>query len=505
MNKGLILLLLTLPLSSASVIAENNNTSKYTEYKKLQKQKYKQFKSDYLGKYEKYRTEIKEKWGVAELSSPTEYVHYSADKNIKVIADFESDFIEISIQHPNNNSNDIDNFSNDIENILDSEIHQAVLESLNFQPATPTFVIPTFTQDKIEQHAASLAYSPAISGPSHSVKAKQALKLEQSKVLQAETLVKVTTQQLTPPPSLTENELVKSHRQIAPEKTALISKLSVLGLLGIESPAQLKSMIEKAEHVPSDIQLQRVVARTDARLEKQIIALDNFATSDAPVKQIQTSQQLIKSMDNERKSLSKIAQSPKDKNTTTYRLSLKRNRSHKAEPYLDSVNHYSKEWGVTVPMILAVMETESSFNPMAESHIPAYGLMQIVPSTAGLDVNQKLLGLTRKPQPKLLFSSAENIKYGSAYIHILMTRYLKEVKDPKSRFYCAIAAYNTGIGNLAKAFNKGKKGRIKAISVINQMTPDEVYKVIKKRTHTETQRYLDKVLKSHQYFSEQRA
>jgi len=86
-----------------------------------------------------------------------------------------------------------------------------------------------------------------------------------------------------------------------------------------------------------------------------------------------------------------------------------------------------------------------------------------------------------------------------------MTRYLKEIKNPTSRLYCAIASYNTGIGNVARAFNKGKKGRLKAMKVINTLSPDEVYNIIKKRTHTETQRYLDKVLESKQYFTQHKA
>jgi membrane-bound lytic murein transglycosylase C len=184
---------------------------------------------------------------------------------------------------------------------------------------------------------------------------------------------------------------------------------------------------------------------------------------------------------------------------------LRRDRYKKAEQYLKMVSNNAQKWALSDQFILAIMETESHFNPLAKSYVPAYGLMQIVPSTAGADVNTKLLGIKNKPSPDLLFSGRDNIKYGSAYIHILMTRYLKEIKNPTSRLYCAIASYNTGIGNLARAFNNGKKGRLKAMKVINTLSPDEVYDIIKKRTHTETQRYLDKVLESKQYFTQQKA
>ncbi len=37
-----------------------------------------------------------------------------------------------------------------------------------------------------------------------------------------------------------------------------------------------------------------------------------------------------------------------------------------------------------------------------------------------------------------------NIRYGTAYLHILFNRYFQKVTDPVSREYCAIAAYNLG-------------------------------------------------------------
>jgi membrane-bound lytic murein transglycosylase C len=209
-------------------------------------------------------------------------------------------------------------------------------------------------------------------------------------------------------------------------------------------------------------------------------------------------------MKEEKKSIKRDVNQLITKNIKTYKVNLHRDRFKKAEQYLQYVESNAEKWQLSKQFILAVMETESHFNPLAKSYVPAYGLMQIVPSTAGADVNNRILGMKEKPSPELLFSGRDNIKYGSAYIHILMTQYLKEIENPTSRLYCAIAAYNTGIGNVARAFNKGKKGRLKAMKVINTMTPDEVYDVIKKRTHTETQRYLDKVLESKQYFSQQK-
>jgi membrane-bound lytic murein transglycosylase C len=61
--------------------------------------------------------------------------------------------------------------------------------------------------------------------------------------------------------------------------------------------------------------------------------------------------------------------------------------------------------------------------------------------------------------------------------------------------YCVIAAYNTGAGNVARAFNKDRSTSIgKASKVINQMTPQQVYDhLVVNLPYDETKNYLKKV------------
>lgn len=157
------------------------------------------------------------------------------------------------------------------------------------------------------------------------------------------------------------------------------------------------------------------------------------------------------------------------------------------------VAHQAQKLRISEPLIYATIEAESAFNPFARSPIPAFGLMQIVPETAGQDATSFLFGEAKILTPSYLYNSEKNIEIGTAYMHLLYYQYLKMINDPMSRLFCTIAAYNTGTKNVARAFDK--KGNIyKAAKKINKLSQRQVYdKLIKKLPYKETQRYLKKV------------
>lgn len=165
----------------------------------------------------------------------------------------------------------------------------------------------------------------------------------------------------------------------------------------------------------------------------------------------------------------------------------------KAKTFKKDVVKNANRQKIPAELIYAIMHSESSFNPMARSHIPAFGLMQIVPRSAGIDSYQYLYKKKRVLSSAYLYNSSKNITIGSGYLHILYYRYLKKIKNPQSRLYCAIAAYNTGAGNVAKTFI-GTTNINRATSSINQLTPQQVYnKLIKDLPYMETRKYLKKV------------
>ena len=164
----------------------------------------------------------------------------------------------------------------------------------------------------------------------------------------------------------------------------------------------------------------------------------------------------------------------------------------RAEQYKTEVEKYCRKYDVDPAMAYAVMQTESSFNPKAKSHVPAYGLMQIVPSSAGQDCAQSLKKPFTKPTANYLYEPENNIEMGVHYLYLLKKRYYTGVTNEDSRDLCVIASYNTGAGNVARAL-RGDTKISKAIPQINAMSYDELFRYFEKKLLPETQNYIRKV------------
>lgn len=154
----------------------------------------------------------------------------------------------------------------------------------------------------------------------------------------------------------------------------------------------------------------------------------------------------------------------------------------------------AKRYQISPQLIYGIIETESSFNPFAVSAANAYGLMQVVPKTAGADVFERIKKKTGTPTKQQLFDPAFNIDMGSAYLYILNNNYLKDVTNSTSRHYSIISAYNGGAGNVLKTFHTNRKT---AMQVLNTKSSQDVYYLLtKKHPRAESRRYLEKVTKA---------
>ncbi|MEH4659656.1 membrane-bound lytic murein transglycosylase MltC [Phytobacter diazotrophicus] len=162
-------------------------------------------------------------------------------------------------------------------------------------------------------------------------------------------------------------------------------------------------------------------------------------------------------------------------------------RAHK---YVGMVHQAARRYGVDESLILAIMQTESSFNPYAVSRSDALGLMQVVQHSAGRDVF-RAQGKSGTPSRSYLFDPESNIDTGTAYLAMLNNVYLSGITNPTSRRYAVITAYNGGAGSVLRVFSSDK---VQAANIINTMAPGDVYSTLTTRhPSAESRNYLYKV------------
>jgi len=162
-----------------------------------------------------------------------------------------------------------------------------------------------------------------------------------------------------------------------------------------------------------------------------------------------------------------------------------------AEKYRAVVLRYAEQYKMSPSLVFAIIRTESNFNPYAVSSVPAYGLMQLVPTSGGREAYRRAKGEDVAPTRDYLFDPQNNVELGTAYLNVLMFNQLEEVSNDISREYCVIAAYNTGSGNVLRTFSKN---RTTAVQQINGLQPGVLYDKLRSNLpYQETRNYLEKV------------
>ncbi|MBT4289126.1 MAG: lytic transglycosylase domain-containing protein [Deltaproteobacteria bacterium] len=113
----------------------------------------------------------------------------------------------------------------------------------------------------------------------------------------------------------------------------------------------------------------------------------------------------------------------------------------------------SKENQVSLPFVLAVMKSESNFNPKAISRAGALGLMQLMPTTAKAEYQKIISGVKVASLNKRLIMHPEvNIILGIKYLQYLEET-VQEITDPIKRRKIVLAGYNAGLRRVKASFN----------------------------------------------------
>jgi len=161
-----------------------------------------------------------------------------------------------------------------------------------------------------------------------------------------------------------------------------------------------------------------------------------------------------------------------------------------AERYRGSVEKYAAQYQVSPSLVLAIMRTESNFNPFAVSGAPAYGLMQLVPTSGGRAAARRVSGSDETPSSEYLLDPDHNIQLGVAYLSVLNSDEFSAVSNQSSRDYCVIAAYNTGPHNVTRVFAPDRNA---ALTDINAEAPAQLFERL--RTGLPMQETRDYVVK----------
>lgn len=143
--------------------------------------------------------------------------------------------------------------------------------------------------------------------------------------------------------------------------------------------------------------------------------------------------------------------------------------------YYDLVEEYSREYDVPEALLMAVIKTESTFDPEAVSTAGALGLTQITPDTF-----KWLQTKTGESLDSEVLKDPENsIKYGAFFLHILL--------DEFGNTETAVAAYHAG------------RGRVNSWLEDSEISPDGV--TLENIPIPETAHYVRKVMRAVNIYS----
>lgn len=412
---------------------------------------YLDFEAKLLDEYEAFRNEVMQTWGDSVMveSSKKEWVEYSMDKSSRTSVNWESGKVSVEIL--------VD--PSDDEDAVRQKLEKAVSDLISSRGSTVGFeseVLPSkpLSDKPLLQGQLDLAKYGVTSEP-----------------VVASSAPKPFGERKTNAPAPGRGGKLDLSRNRGAVTSALGSQ----------------TMADKALEKRKEEELEAAKKAEEERVAQEVAVVEEkVAQSVAEVSAIVVAA--------ETPVVETVNTSEGTKNVVSISMELVEDHLPKrAQQFKGMVSEHSATYSVDSPLVYAVMEQESAFNPAAQSWVPAYGLMQLVPKSGGRDAYRYVHKVDQIPTPDFLLDPNNNIQLGTGYLKLLMSTSFAKVTDPQCRMLCAIAAYNTGAGNVSRAIN-GTTNISKAIPTINTMSYDQLFEHLKVNLpHAETQDYIQKV------------
>lgn len=264
---------------------------------------------------------------------------------------------------------------------------------------------------------------------------------------------------------------------------------------------KIESIVEESEENALNIARDRLEKQIEKIVSENkltgINPLESQMSYDGEIVEKSNKVKMSKKIANSNKVIQSHYQSKDGKSRVKLSISIPMVPDHlriRAEKFLPEVKEWSKKYGISVPLIMAIIHTESFFNPMAKSPANAFGLMQIIPKFAGVDAWQYLYGQSKQPTIEFLYKPDNNIMLGSTYFYLLLGKHFKSVQDKTNRKYLAICAFNWGPTNI--------RGKVIARYRVNEMDSEKLYSLLQNRTPKETGNYLSRVTSRQKLYEE---
>ncbi|MGF1802304.1 transglycosylase SLT domain-containing protein [Vibrio gigantis] len=438
---------------------------------------YEAWRDEYTNNLDQRRSDLIKNWGEGEVSSQTKQVEYSQGDQVKTAVDYESNTATVSVLVDEDSTPEeikalvkeipveVEGQSVELADLKAAD--HAVLYSLEKEQQEKDFVIDQ-TQSQMNE-----------------------LDVQAERLIQSNTGIpdsfiyqRAHNKKLA---------LISKAQQRIAAQTKLYDEMRAKYGIEVTRPEPQVEVVEQVEKVESPKEAAKLELVAEPKHTSKVVekTIEN-ATEKVP----ETNAVKLESAAKPVPAVEVASVPVKPKKVVSYKVKLPENSlKARASKYSALAEKESKNWEIDAALIMAIMHSESAFRPDAKSHVPAFGLMQVVPTSAGHDVNKQVRNIDAPMKVADLYQPVINVETGTAYLDILNSKYLRKIKNDESRLYCVIAAYNTGAGNVARAFNKDRSTSIgKASKVINELTPQEVYdQLVANLPYDETKNYLKKV------------